>query len=103
MSGPTQRRSLLERVRSDIRTDLNHLDTGCRRYGVTATMFRTAKYLFHVAVLLFTVYLIEYAGVEPIVASGIAIVLIAGPEGVETWLVRQGILASDGGDDSSAE
>jgi hypothetical protein len=44
-------------------------------------------------VLLFTVYLIEYAAVDPMVASGIAIVLIAGPEGMESWLVRQGILA----------
>jgi hypothetical protein len=86
--------------RDQLRTDLEHLDAGCRRHGLTVAMFRTAKYLFHVAVLLFTVYLIEIAGVEPVVATGAAVVLIAGPEGVEAWLVRQGVLAetdSDGG------
>jgi hypothetical protein len=80
-------------MRDQLRTDLEHLDAGCRRHGLTVTMFRTAKYLFHVAVLLFTVYLIEIAGVEPVVATGAAVVLIAGPEGVEAWLVRQGVLA----------
>lgn len=83
----------LPHVRDQLRTDLSNLDAGCRRYGLTIPMFRTAKYLFHVAVLLFTVYLIELAGVEPVVATGVAVVLIAGPEGVEAWLVRQGVLA----------
>lgn len=93
MSGHTDPRPLLQRVQSNVRTELAYLDKGCNTFGISVVMFRTAKYLFHVAVLLFTVYLIELGGVTPLVASGIAIVLIAGPEGVETYLVRQGVLA----------
>jgi hypothetical protein len=62
-------------------------------------MFRTAKFLFHTAVLAFTVYLIEAAGVDPMLATGTAIILVAGPEGLETWLVRQGVLADGSGED----
>jgi hypothetical protein len=93
MSGSSSRSPFARQLQHNLKTNLEYLDRGCRRYGVTVPMFRTAKYLFHVAVLLFTVYLIEYAAVDPMVASGIAIVLIAGPEGMESWLVRQGILA----------
>jgi hypothetical protein len=62
-------------------------------------MFKTAKFLYQIAVLLFVVYLIELASFEPMLAVGTAIVLISGPEGVEAWLVRQGILAENRGGD----
>jgi len=55
-------------------------------------MWRTAKFLFYSLAILFTVYLIEMTTVSTLVAIGVAILLINGPEGVETWLVRQDIL-----------
>jgi len=53
-------------------------------------MFRTAKYIFYMAVLVFTGYLIEFAGVEPFLAMLFAALLISGPEGVEAFLVKTG-------------
>jgi len=55
-------------------------------------MFRTAKFLFYIATLAFTAYLIELAGVEPILAMSFAALLITGPEGVEALLVRNGVI-----------
>lgn len=93
-----RRRPFSHELHRELSNDRARLEAGCRRYGVTAKMFRTAKYLFHTTVLLFVVYLIEYAATDPLVASGIGIVLIAGPEGVETWLVRQGVIADGDGE-----
>lgn len=91
------RQTGVQRLHDELRTDYQRLDAGCRRYGVTALMFRTVKFVFHIAVLGFTVYLIETAGMDPMLATGVAVALIAGPEGVEAWLVRQGILTDGGG------
>lgn len=85
----------------DVRTDAEKLDNECRRrWGITIGMFRTAKFLFHIATLLFAVYLIEYTPLTTMVAVAVAILLISGPEGLEAYLVRQGVLkAADGGDE----
>lgn len=76
-----------------------YLDAGCRQHGVTALMFRTAKFLFYIVTLAVTVYLIESASVEPTLAMAFAIMLISGPEAVETWLIHQGKIVNDGSAD----
>jgi len=53
-------------------------------------MFRSFKYLYYIATLLVSTYLIQYASVEPTLAMGFAILLISGPEALETWLIRTG-------------
>lgn len=83
------------RLRDEVAQEYHLLDRGCRRYGVTATMFRVFKFLFYIAVLGTTVYLIQYAGVEPVLAMMFAILLISGPEGLETWLIERGKLQGE--------
>lgn len=96
MSADTHLRDL----RTELRRESKQLDQSCRRYfGVTASMFRTLKFLFYILTLAFTGYLIEVAGVEPIVAMTFAALLITGPEGVEALLVHNGVI-SDGGSNS---
>lgn len=91
MSADTHR--FRSRLSSEVCHDLKALDVGCRsRWGITALMFRTAKYLFYVATLAMTAYLVEYAQVEPLLAMAFAILLISGPEGLEAWLIRTGQL-----------
>lgn len=99
MSGRTSRP--FDRFEGHLTREYQLLDAGCRRHGVTALMFRTAKFLFYIATLVFTVYLIEFNGVDPLVATATAIMLITGPEGLETWLVHQGHIddPDDGGDE----
>jgi hypothetical protein len=86
------------RLRDEVAQDYQLLDRGCRSVGVTATMFRIFKFLFYIVTLGTTVYLIQYAGVEPIIAMMFAILLISGPEGLETWLIERGRL-QDGQED----
>jgi len=82
--------------RSEVRRDAVYLDVACRtRWGVGVTMFRTAKYLFYVAVLLFTTYLIEATPMTTFVAVAVGVTLISGPEGLELYLVRQGYIEAD--------
>lgn len=90
MPGTTESLSWID----EIRTDAASLDRECRRrYGVGISVFRTAKFLFHIITLLFAVYLIEYTPLTTAVAVGVAVLLISGPEGLEAYLVRQGFLA----------
>jgi len=78
---------------SELEADARALDVGCRtQIGVTGTMYRTAKYLFYIATLAMTTYLIQYAGVEPTLAMAFAALLITGPEGLEAWLIKIGRL-----------
>jgi len=79
-------------VRDELLSEYRQLDAGCRRYGVTAHMFRTVKYLFYMVVLAFSAYLIQYAAVEPFIAMAFAALLITGPEGLEQWLIKTGQL-----------
>jgi hypothetical protein len=93
-------------LRSDLESEYRHLAIGCRQLGVTVVMFRTAKYLFNISALFFALYLVEMASLDPFTAAIVATVLISGPETLELYLVKQGILressegatASDGGD-----
>ena len=93
-----------KQLQTELRTEYRHLDAGCRRHGVTVSMFRTAKYLFNITALAFAAYLIEAAALDPIIAAGLAALLITGPEGLELWLVKQGVLAeSSNGTTSSGD
>jgi len=95
MSG--RKGTLFDRFRTDLTTHNRNLDVGCRKHTVrghplTAVMFRAAKFLFQIAVLAFTVWLVEFVGVGWEVAVSLAVLFISGPEGLEAWLVRQGVL-----------
>ena len=84
---------------SELEADARALDVGCQtRLGVTGTIYRTAKYVFYIATLAMTTYLIQYAGVEPFIAMAFAALLITGPEGLEAWLIKIGRLEGDPGD-----
>ena len=76
-----------------LRRDNNQLNAACRRrWGVSALMFRVAKFVFYMTTLAFTVYLIELVEVDPLLAIGVAVVLISGPEALELYLIRADIL-----------
>jgi hypothetical protein len=93
MSGHTPRPRATDDWRSDVQNHAYRLDQACREeWGVTITMFRGLKFLFHIVTLVFTVYLIELTTITPTVAVGVAVLLIAGPEGFEAYLVRQGYI-----------
>lgn len=88
MSGTVQ-----ETLSAELRSDACRLDNACRRYfGVTARMFRSVKFLFYIATLVFTGYLIESAAVDPFIGMVFAALLITGPEGVESFLIAKGQL-----------
>ena len=95
MSGRHPRRH----VRDELLSEYHSLEAGCQRFGVTATMFRTAKYVFYMIVLAFAAYLIQYAGVEPFLAMAFAALLITGPEGLEQWLIKTGQIDTNEGDE----
>lgn len=86
-------------VYDEIRAHYNHLDTGCRLYGLTAKMFRAMRELFNIIALLFAVYLIEFSAASWEVAAGIAIVLVLGPAGIEEYLARKGVIAETDGEE----
>jgi hypothetical protein len=93
MSGRTTRPH--DQLRSEIEHNAAALERGCRRqWGVSGVMFRTAKYVFYIATLAMTTYLVEYQSVEPVIAMAFAALLITGPEGLEAWLIRTGQLQS---------
>ena len=53
-------------------------------------MFRTAKFAFYIATLLFSWYLIEFTTLSPATGTGVAILFISGPEALEMWLLKRG-------------
>ena len=86
-------------IRDELRTEHARLDAGCRtHWGVSADMFRTAKYIFYMVVLAFSAYLIQYAAVDPFLSMAFAALLITGPEGLEQWLIRTGQIQQSNGD-----
>ena len=90
----------VRRLTRELRTDAAQLDAACRsRWGISGVMFRAVKFLFYIVTLLFSGYLIEVAEVEPFLAMTFAALLITGPEGVEAYLIRQGVI----NDPSSAD
>ena len=87
---PRQQIQSLQRELSDHK---HRLDTACRAtWGVSAGMFRTAKFAFYIVALAFSGYLIEFAGVDPFWSMAFAALLITGPEGLETWLLNRGAI-----------
>lgn len=80
-------------LRDELDEEYRSLDNACRHYGFTATMFRTAKFVFYTVAILFAVYLIEFTELSTIVAVGVAVFAINGPEAVEMYLVRQDVIA----------
>jgi hypothetical protein len=62
-------------------------------------MFRTAKFLFQIAVLIWTGWLIASVGIPWEIGVFLGVLFISGPEGVETYLAHQGVL--DGHDTES--
>lgn len=86
----------------ELRRDAEQLDTACRQiWGISGAMFRTAKFLFYMMTLAFTGYLVQYAGVEPLLGMAFAALLISGPEGVEALLVNAGKLEDIDTDDDT--
>lgn len=82
-------------LRAELEQDTADLERGCRaQWGVSAVSFRTAKYLFYTATLVLTLYLIDTAEVEPMIAMAFAALLISGPEAIEAWLIKAGELDS---------
>lgn len=55
-------------------------------------MFRTVKFLFYITTLIFTGWLVELQNVTPFLAMVFAALLITGPEGLEAYLIRQGVI-----------
>jgi len=79
--------------RDELHAQTVSLDKSCRRHlGVSIAVFRTAKFIFYMAVLAFTAYLIEFQSVEAILAMTFAALLITGPEGVEALLIRNDVI-----------
>lgn len=80
-------------ITSTVQKDAKRLNTACQqRFGVSALMFRAIKFLFYICVLAFTVYLIEFVGINSMIAIAVAVTLISGPEGVELYLIREDVL-----------
>ena len=80
-----------------LRRDNNQLNAACRRrWGVSAFMFRALKFIFYIATLAFTVYLIELVELEPLLAVGVAVLLISGPEAFELYLIHADVLSEEG-------
>jgi len=82
---------------AELRSDAKHLDNACQaHFGVTGTVFRAVKFLFYIATIVFTVYLIEFTPASWTVAVAVAVLFISGPEGLETYLMRQDTRRDDG-------
>lgn len=94
MSGPTLD---YRHLADDLRRTNSQLQRGCEHYGVTAVAFRTAKFIFYIATLATTVWLIQHGDVQPTLAMGFAVLLISGPEALETFLIHQGKLDKNDG------
>jgi len=85
--------SKLQTAQAELADQKQRLDRACRtHWGISAAMFRTAKFIFYIAALAFSGYLIEFAGVDPFWGMAFAALLITGPEGLETWLLNRGAI-----------
>jgi len=76
---------------TNIQRDASQLDRACKsQWGVSALMFRTVKFAFYIATLVFAGFVLETTATDPFVVLAFVALLITGPEGFETWLVNQG-------------
>lgn len=74
-----------------IRRDARSLDNSTRRrLGVSAIVFKTVKFVFYIAVLMFSAFIIESTPVNATFVLLFTALLISGPEGVEMLLIHQG-------------
>ena len=86
--------TILPHISRELQHDATKLNAACQsRWGISATMFRTVKFLFYIVTLAFSAYLIQFVGVNALLVMGFAAMLITGPEGVEALLIRQDVLA----------
>ena len=87
---------------AELRTYRSQLDAGAREcLGVSGRVYRALDRLFNILVLAVTVYFVQYTDAEPILAMAFAVVLIAGAEGLQSFLLdaTDSPRPSDGGDD----
>ena len=83
MSGST-------RFKDELRAHNRRLNHACRaKLGIGIVTWRSIKYVFQIAVLGLTLYLLEYQAVRPIFAMTFAALLISGPDILEYILVRE--------------
>jgi len=77
-------------LRDSLRKHNHRVDHACHaKLGIGIVTWRSIKYVFQICVLGFTLYLLEYQTVEPILAMIFVGVLISGPDIFEWWLVRE--------------
>ena len=57
------------------------------RWGVSGGVYRALDRLFNILVLGVTVFFVQYTDVEPVLAMIFAVVLIAGAEGLQSFLL----------------
>lgn len=76
---------------TEIREYRSQLDAACQqKWGVSGGVYRTFDRLYNMLVIIFTGYVMEFQGVEPIIAMGFAVILIAGWEGFTEYLLQAG-------------
>lgn len=76
---------------NEIRAYHQRLDVGTRSiWGIDGSMYRALDRVFNILTLGFTIYLIEYAEVEPILGMAFALLMVGGAEAVERFLVIAG-------------
>lgn len=67
------------------------LDVGTRKcLGLSGVVYRALDRLFNILVLMVTVYLVQYAKVEPMIAMFFAVLLIGGAEYLQTFMIASG-------------
>jgi len=92
--------SVKQNVSRDLYRDVQSLNRSCRRrWGVNAIVFKTVKFVFYIAVLAFSAFVIESTPANATFVMLFATLLITGPEGVEMLLIRQGVANDPDNDD----
>lgn len=78
-------------ISMEIRAYRERIDCGVRdRLGIDGSMYRAIDRLFNILALAVTVYLIEEASVDPILAMAFAVLLIGGAEAFERLMLVAG-------------
>lgn len=78
---------------TEIREYRSQLDAGCQRVaGVSGAMYRALDRLFNIMVLAVTVYFVQYTDVAPVLAMAFAVLLIAGAESLQHFMLSAGQL-----------
>jgi len=81
-------RTHIQHFTAELQTYRSQLDAGTRKcLGVSGRMYRALDRLFNILVLAVTVYFVQYTEVAPVLAMAFAVVLIAGAEGLQSFLI----------------